>query len=256
VKKSLNITYFWAFKTVSKVYKYLIMNKIKWFRGLGISAVTAVGLLLIAGDHIDGPSVAGTTSDIARFYAFEGENTSNLVLVANLQGMLPAGTATENAKFDEDVLVEFNIDTTGDMIEDLVIQAIRRADTMYFFGPAVPFSTGTSSEIMTFATRNQVQISSGEADSEAIVAENNGMKFFAGPRDDSFFFDLDRYEMIVNQEVTGFNEEGEDKFAGMNVLSIVVELPKSLLGAGTVGVNPYAPDVPMYSMWVETKRKQ
>lgn len=232
------------------------MNRIKWFKGLWITGLAAVAVVLISGDHIDGPSVAGTSSDISSFYAFEGENSANLVLVANLQGLLPAGTATENAQFDEDVLVEFNIDTTGDLVEDLVIQAIRRADTMYFFGPAVPISTGTQSEIMTFATRNLVQISSGVSESEAIVSENGGMKFFAGPRDDSFFFDLDRYNMIVNQEVTGFNELGEDKFAGMNVLSIVVELPKSLLGTGALGVNPYAPDVPMYSMWVETKRKQ
>src|SRR5690606_28371827 len=105
------------------------MNRIKWFKGLWITGLAAVAVVLISGDHIDGPSVAGTSSDISSFYAFEGENSANLVLVANLQGLLPAGTATENAQFDEDVLVEFNIDTTGDLVEDLVIQAIRRADT-------------------------------------------------------------------------------------------------------------------------------
>lgn len=226
-----------------------------------LSAATAVGMLLtmpflISGDHIDAPSVSGTSSDISSFYAFEGESSNNLVLVANLQGLLPTGTPTENAQFDEDVLVEFNIDTNGDLIEDLVIQAIKRADTMYFFGPAAPISTGTNSEVITYATRNQVQISSGVSDSEAITTENDGMKFFAGAREDSFFFDLDRYNMIVNQEVSGFNEEGEDTFAGTNVLSIVIELPKSLLGTGAIGVNPFEPTTPMYSVWVESKRKQ
>ncbi len=36
--------------------------------------------------------------------------------------------------FEEDVLIEFNIDNTGDNVEDLVIQAIPRNGKMYFFG--------------------------------------------------------------------------------------------------------------------------
>ncbi|WP_339611316.1 DUF4331 family protein [uncultured Planktosalinus sp.] len=227
-----------------------------------IVSIVAIGLLiagtpfLISGDHIDAPSVTGTTSDISSFYAFEGENSNNLVLIANLQGFLPSGTATENAEFDEDVLVEFNIDTTGDLVEDLVIQSIKRGDTMYFFGPTVPASTGLQSEIATFATANKVAISEGTTDAEAIVSENNNMKFFAGPRDDPFFFDLNRYNAIVSGQVSDFNVEGEDTFAEKNVLSIAIEIPKSMLGAGSVGANPFEPTTPTYSMWVETKRKQ
>src|SRR5690606_12197462 len=232
------------------------MKKTKYFSAVAVAGMLLIMPFLISGDHIDAPAVSGTSSDISSFYAFEGENANNLVLVANLQGLLPSGVPTENARFDEDVLVEFNIDTNGDMIEDLVIQAIKRADTMYFFGPAAPVSTGTNSEIMTYATRNQVQISSGVTDSEAIIAENNGMKFFAGAREDSFFFDLNRFNMILNEEVSGFNETGEDTFAGTNVLSIVIELPKSFLGTGAIGVNPFEPTTPIYSVWVESKRKQ
>ncbi|GGD97940.1 DUF4331 family protein [Planktosalinus lacus] len=211
---------------------------------------------LISGDHIDAPSVTGTTSDISSFYAFEGENSNNLVLIANLQGFLPSGVPTQNAEFDEDVLVEFNIDTTGDLVEDLVIQSIKRGDTMYFFGPTVPSSTGLESEIATFATINKVAISEGTTDAEAIVSENNNMKFFAGPRDDPFFFDLNRYTAILNGEVSDFNEEGEDAYAEKNVLSIAIEIPKSMLGAASVGTNPFEPTTPVYSIWVESKRKQ
>ncbi len=221
-----------------------------------LMAILITTPVLLSGDHLDSPSVAGTSSDISSFYAFEAENTSNLVLVANMQGFLPPGAATQNATFDEDVLIEFNIDTTGDLIEDLVIQAIRKGDTMYFFGPAVPATTGLQSEVATFSTMNKVRISSGETDAEAIVSENGGMKFFAGARDDAFFFDLNRFNAIVNQEVSGFNETGEDTFSGLNVLSIAIELPKAMLGAGAVGVNPFAPSTPVYSIWVESKRKQ
>lgn len=226
-----------------------------------VSAITILGLLvatpfLISGDHIDAPGVTGTTSDLTGFYAFEGETSSNLVLIANLQGFLPSGDATENASFDEDVLVEFNIDTNGDLIEDVIIQAIKRGDTMYFFGPAVPSATGLESEIATFATMNKVAVSTGVSDADAIVAENDGMKFFAGPRDDPFFFDLDRFNAVANGDVDGFNTEGTDAFAGTNVLSIAIELPRSMLGTGSVGTNPFQPTTPVHSMWVETKRKQ
>ncbi len=223
---------------------------------LAIVCLLVATPFLISGDHLDAPGVTGTTSDITGFYAFEGDNPNNIVLIANLQGFLPPGTATENASFDEDVLIEFNIDTTGNLSEDLVIQAIRRGDTMFFFGPTVPATTGLQSEIATFAPMNQVLISEGTTDADAIVAENNGMKFFAGPRDDPFFFDLNRFNAIVNGEVSGFNVEGEDTFAGSNVLTIAVELPKSMLGAGSVGSNPFEPTTPIYSMWVESKRKQ
>ena len=46
------------------------------------------------------------------------------------------------ASFDENVMVEFNIDTNNDNVEDLVIQAIPRDGKMYFFGPYAPSSTG------------------------------------------------------------------------------------------------------------------
>ncbi len=232
------------------------MNKTKL-----VSAIAILGLLiatpfLIAGDHIDAPGVNGTTSDLTGFYAFEGESSNNLVLIANLQGFLPSGSATENASFDEDVLVEFNIDTTGDLVENLIIQAIKRGDTMYFFGPAVPSATGLESEIATFADMNKVAISSGVSDADAIVSENDGMKFFAGPRDDPFFFDLERFDDVANGQVDGFNEVGTDTFAGHNVLSIAIEIPKTMLGSGAIGANPHQPSTPVYSMWVETKRKQ
>ena len=98
----------------------------KKFRQIfGISLLLGAGLFIIAADHIDAPKIAGGSSDITDFYVFQGKNTNNMVFVANLQGLL-SPSATANASFDENVMIEFNIDTTGDNIEDLVIQAIRK----------------------------------------------------------------------------------------------------------------------------------
>jgi hypothetical protein len=73
---------------------------------------------------------------------------------------------------------------------------------------------------------------------------NTGIKVFAGPRDDPFFFDLVRFKEIVGGMQTSFRSPGVDTFSGTNVLSIVIEVPKSVLGnAATI------------NLWGETKTK-
>ena len=216
------------------------MKKVKILIGLGTMAVAAC--FMIAADHIDAPAVQGGSSDITDFYAFQGENTNNLVFVANVQGLLsPAKTG--DAAFDENVMVEFNIDNTGDNVEDLVIQAIPRDGKMYFFGPVAPSQTGLNSVVETTANNNGV-VDITPYGSDAFVSDMGGMKFFAGPRDDPFFMDFARYSEIIGGMASSFNDPGADTFAGTNVMSIVVEVPKSMIG-GTGTINT----------WVESKRK-
>jgi hypothetical protein len=100
---------------------------------LGTAFLVVIGLITVAADHIDAPAAQGTSADITDFYAFQGEDTSNLVFVANVQGLL-SPSATSTTSFDENVMIEINIDTDGDSLEDLVIQAIPRDGVMYFFG--------------------------------------------------------------------------------------------------------------------------
>ncbi|MFC0605442.1 DUF4331 family protein [Winogradskyella pulchriflava] len=205
---------------------------------LGIATFVA-----IAADHIDAPAVSGGTSDITDFYAFQGANTSNLVFVANVQGLL-SPEATGSASFDENTLIEFNIDTDSDNVEDLVIQATARDGKMYFFGPTAPSQTGLNSTILaTTAVQGSVDIT--DYGQTAVIGSANGMQFFAGPRDDPFFMDFNRYGEIIGGTATSFNNPGADTFAGFNVMSVVVEVPKSMIG-GTGTINT----------WVESKRKQ
>jgi hypothetical protein len=207
----------------------------------GIAVIIIAGIISIAADHIDAPAVTGGTSDITDFYAFQGQNTSNLVFVANVQGLL-SPTATANAAFDENTMIEINIDTDGDNVEDLVIQAVARDGKMYFFGPAAPSQTGLNSTFLS-GTPNSVDITT--YGSSEVVASSGGMNFFAGPRDDPFFFDFAQYSAIIGGTASEFNNPGADTFAGTNVMSIVIEVPKSMIG-GTGTINT----------WVESKRKQ
>lgn len=215
------------------------MKKSKILLGFALTGVLAI--TLIAADHIDAPAVAGGKSDITDFYAFQGANTDNMVFVANVQGLI-SPTASTSAKFDENVMVEFNIDNNGDNIEDLVIQAIPRNGKMYFFGPVAPGTTGTSSTIKTANAIGSVDITA--YGSSAVVASQSGVSMFAGLRDDPFFFDFGQFSAILGGTATSFNNPGTDTFAGSNVMSIVVEVPKSQLG-GSGSLNT----------WVETKKK-
>ena len=223
---------------------------------LGASAIAVAGFFMVAADHIDAPAVAGGTSDITDFYAFQGQNEDNIAFVANVQGLISPG-ASGTAAFDENVLVEINIDTDGDAIEDMVIQAIPRNGKMYVFGPFASNSTSLNSTVNDAATRTVVDITP-YADATITATSADGVMAFAGTRDDPFFFDFARFTQILTpgdddgdgMEEAGFLPAGSgegfasDTFAGTNVMSIVVEVPKSMIG-GTGNINT----------WVETKSK-
>ncbi len=237
------------------------MKKTKIFAAIGGIAVAVLAVFLVSADHIDAPAVAGTSSDIADLYAFEGDNPNNTVFIATIQGPLTPGTATNNATFDEDVVIEFNIDNTGDFVEDLVIQAIPRGDQMFFFGPNEPTQTGLSSQINTTGLSNSVLISTS---TDVQTSTGDGMTFFAGPRRDAFFFDFNRFNEVIsgNAAPDGFLPPGQasDLFENLNVLAVVVEVPNSLLGtapshvANSLDGIEGLPD--SYNVWVTTKRKQ
>lgn len=228
------------------------MIKTKLFASISSVGLIFLAILLMSGDHNDAPSLAGTSADIADFYAFQAPNPNNLVLVLNVQGKIPVGTPTDKAEFDEDVLMEFNIDLDNDLKQDVLIQAIKRGDSMVFFGPFQTSETGLESIINT-EFMHKVKISNKDT---LNVTEEDGMKFFAGTREDPFFFDRTQFDAYIEgNAVGGFSDPGIDTYEGSNVLSIVVELPKAMLGTPVTNVNPFAPNTPTYNMWVETKRK-
>jgi len=218
-------------------------------------ALFVTAIVLVAADHIDAPGSMATTADIADYFAFEpttgSDNTSFIVdLQSNVLPELAFGT------FDEDVLTEINIDLDGDLIEDLVIQAIPRDGIMYFFGPVTPDQTGLSSAVLTDASLGSVEISGATA---IVETTTDNVKLFAGPRQDPFFFDFFQFNAVISPELDsapgGFlpPEEATDTFDGANTLSIAIELPNSLLGVPTA---TNALGLTVYNTWVTTNRKQ
>lgn len=231
------------------------MKKTKLLFGLGILAT--VGIVLVAADHIDAPGTKTNTADIADFYGFESPaDENNTVFIVDLQTTVdpnsPYGT------FDEAVLTEINIDTDNDLIEDMVIQALPKGDTMYFFGPAAPTAKGLSGEVLVNSPLGRVKISA--ADAEAITkTTDDGVSLFAGPRQDAFFFDFTQFNAVLGGPDTaplGFNAPADatNTFEGANTMSLVVEIPNDLLGP-TTGINPIGVEG-VYKTWVTTNRKQ
>jgi len=142
-------------------------------------------------------------------------------------------------------MIEFNIDNTGDNIEDVVIQAIPKNGKMYIVGPTEPYQTGLTSTIGIDNPTFLSVVDITPYGTDAIVSTQNGITAFAGPRDDPFFMDFAQYSQIIAGNATSFNNPGSDTFAGTNVMSVVVEVPKSMIGgSGTINT------------WVESKRKQ
>ncbi|HLF45458.1 MAG TPA: DUF4331 family protein [Chitinophagaceae bacterium] len=217
------------------------MKKTKIFITAFVCLSVAIGGILLAADHIDAPAVTNQSTDITDVYVFRAENPDNMVFVANTQGLLSPG-ATAGAKFDEGTMIEFNIDNNGDNVEDLVIQCIAKNGKMKVYGPVAPKTPGTTSYLNISDFTAQVDIT--PYGQPAIVTEQKAVKVFAGPRDDPFFFDLGAFQQIIAGTASSFNNPGTDTFAGTNVLGIVVEVPKSMLGgSGTINV------------WAESKKK-
>lgn len=212
--------------------------------------VALVGGIIFAADHIDAPAVTGPSStslgnDITDVYAFQSPaDNSKMVFVMNVQGLLsPAASAS--ATFPSNVMYEFNIDNSGDNVEDLVIQCLVQNGKMRVYGPVAVGTPGTTSTVKTSGPVTEVAVTAYASSGTPTITTNaNGTRIFAGPRDDPFFFDLVRYQEILAGTQTGFRNPGVDTFKGTNVMSIVVEVPKSLLGtAATINI------------WGETKTK-
>jgi len=216
--------------------------------------MAAIGGIIYAADHVDAPAVTGTGNvslgaDITDVYAFQSpSDNNNMVFVINTQGLL-SPSASMAAQFPGNTMFELNIDNNGDNVEDMVFQCLVKKGKLRVYGPAAPSATGTSSTVIATAPYAEVAVTPYGAASPTIGNSIKGVKLFAGPRDDPFFFDLKRFKEIIAGTATAFHagtseDPATDTFAGTNVMSIVIEVPKALLGSSST-----------INVWAESKSK-
>lgn len=209
-------------------------KRLAWV-ALGVVALSALVALGVhrqgtAADHRDSTALENdAAADIADVFTFRSPtDPNNVVLAMTVPGLIPPA---ESRFFDPNVLYQFKIDTDGDAVEDLVVQAFATGSgsdqTIHFRGPARPQQTGATNTVLEGEDAATVAFS---ARGELEVGEGNGLRVFAGLRDDPFFFDLGRFNEIVAGNETSFRDPGVDTFAGTNALALVVELPRAMLG--------------------------
>jgi hypothetical protein len=198
----------------------------------------------IASDHQDSPEVElNPASDMTDFYAFPGATAGNIVLVMDSWAFLtPANTPS--VSFDPNLLYQFKVENTGAPIENLVFQVTFQGtgsgQTVEVRGPVAPPVLGAMQNTVSSTT----PIISGPVNK---VLTGGGIQFFAGPRSDPFFIDLEQFFRILPDRkpvtgplsqlpttptATGFRNPGVDYVAGHNVLSIVMEMPATMLTTG------------------------
>ncbi len=200
-----------------------------------------------ASDHQDNPLVElNPAMDMTDVYAFPGSASDRVTLVMNSTPFLTPA-ATPNASFDQNLLYQFKIDNTGDAKEDRVIQVIFKGtganQTVEVRGPVAPPVQGA----MNNQVANVDPVVTGKTNTT--LGSPTGVQVFAGAREDPFFLDLETFFRIVpdrkpstgslsqlseTPSASSFRSAASavDYVKGFNVLSIVVEVPASMLTTG------------------------
>lgn len=229
---------------------------LKWMRAALISSLAillaSTGLpKAYASDHREAPGVdSHADGDITDVYCFtDPTDSSRVVFIMNVN---PFANVSEAASysFSPDFLYQFKIDNTGDAKEDLVIQVIfdqdGTAQTASVYGPAAPAVTGARNVLLT-----SQPTASGLFNK--VFGSSTGVQGFAGLRDDPFVFDFAQFTRILNAQqdlfraipgagftgrpVRADGTSGVDSFAGFNLTSIAVSVPKSMVRGTSSKIN-------------------
>jgi|SRR5438105_795258 len=194
-----------------------------------------------AADHLDAPGLTppggSIQTDITDTYAFRSPtNPENTVLMLNVNGVLPGdwtfARGIPGVGHTHPVSYNFNIDNNGDARTDVKLR-------VRFGAPAADGSQYFE------VKRNHHPLIAGESTAfgaPAHIVTHDGVKAFAGRRDDPFFFDLTAFRNNLQFCPGGV---GTDFFLGKNVSSIVLELPSRLLTSG--------PHHPQIGVWTSTR---
>jgi hypothetical protein len=242
----------------------LVPRKAVALGALALALSTAVAAAFVSGkvgpssargaDHLDAPGLTpppggdGIGTDLTDIYAFRSPaNASKTVLIMNVNGLTtgdlanppgpnrPFGTKVPQAQGNPNVSYNFRIDADGDAVADRTVQVSFNkptADGSQHMRVAVLNASGN--ELLEFAGS-----STGFGKPAVVNNGPSGITFFAGRRDDPFFFDLIGFLNVLDiggRSLVGCggpsSHPERDTFKGQNVSSIVLEVPSSMLEAG------------------------
>ena len=198
--------------------------------GAGVFALAGLvlvpGQIALSADHLDPPlrtdiavdTTPDTAADIADIYAFH--DATNLYLIATFGG--PSAT-TLPAFYDRDVIHTINISTS--------LPASSSDITIRFrFGPgANPGETGVSVE-------NLPGVNGAIVGPVEQILTKDGVRGYAGLRDDPFFFDSQGLRESRTMGTIRFNNQ-RSFFHAKNITVVAIEIPRSRQGNGVTNLD-------------------
>jgi uncharacterized protein DUF4331/flagellar hook capping protein FlgD len=237
-------------------------------RSIDIAALLAMivaltGLFLpeaFASSHSEAPGTAkDRLADDTDLYAFVSRDAPDAVTFVGLWiPLLEPNGGPNFYTFDDDAFYYFNIDNAGDCVDHLRYQF--KFTSTRQTGNTFLYNTGqvTSLDDPDLNVRQNYQITRIVDGIETVIATDlpvapnyvgpasmpnysalakaavqtlpNGIKVFAGPRDDPFFVDLAAiFDLLTIRKPPGNQGEGVDGVAGFDVMAIVMQIPFTLL---------------------------
>lgn len=203
---------------------------------LGAAAALCAPTPSHASDHVDGLTTAiDYAADTTDLYAFTSpKNPDSLVLVMNVHGFAGKGSTFSNA-VDYKLRIRPIVDTQS--LAPSTDQSREQSVVCTFTGGGLfdsnqrascVFNLVDGTETLTFHTRTAGYKSGGSA-------QQGELRAFAGVRSDTWFLDLGR-TLKFNAGSQVDQTPGKNGLAGTNILSIVVEVPKSRLSGSMLAV--------------------
>ncbi len=203
----------------------------------------------LAADHGDAPNVAGDqAADLGDTYVFLDPNDNTKVFLAmTFRGFIVPGEAVNFTSFDQNVLYRFEIENTGDAKADAFIDVTFGPRTAPNLPQTATIKLPGGKKGSTFTAPTTIATQAATAPAPTITTDpDTGVSFFAGEVDDPFFFDIPAFSRFLASVKAGTPDptvfqRGRDTFAGYNILSIALRVPRDLIrGAPTnnkIGVD-------------------
>ena len=239
-----------------------------------------------ASSHREAPMIASDgNADNTDTYAFMSpENDGTVTLIANYVPFEEPMGGPNFFKFGEDVLYSMNIDNNGDAVPD--IQYVFRFTTTTQNPNTFLYNTGTITSLTDpdWNIRQTYSITRYDATGAHVLGSNipcppvnigpastpnydalatsaittlsNGIKAFAGQRDDPFFVDLGVFDLLALRAPVGDHGGGVDGVGGYNLQSIALKIPVSQLTAcGCVPTGSSDPNA-IFGFWATAGRQK
>ncbi|CAN5914793.1 DUF4331 domain-containing protein [soil metagenome] len=233
---------------------------------LGLAFALAASLVVsaTASSHREAPLITeDPVADNTDVYAYVAPDAPNSVtLISNFQGFQEPGGGPNWFKFGDDVLYDIHVDNDGDAAANITYQFRFNTKTVnpntyqYNTGPITNITDKTWNRPQTYTVYKvengkRTTIANNKLTppanigprstpnyealaSQAVHSLDGGGKVFAGQRDEGFYadiasiFDLGGLRPLNQAHAIPLpNEDGVDTFAGYNVQSIALQVPKA-----------------------------